>query len=129
MTVFGTGQQTRSFCYVTDQIEGLLRLASLPVEEDRITNIGNGEEVSIIDLAGMIKRLTGSSSEISFQPLPEDDPPRRCPDTTKAKEILGWEPKVPLKSGLKKMIEWVRHSKLNSSSFEPSPQIAIRQKV
>ena len=110
ITIFGTGKQTRSFCYASDQIEGLLRLACLPTGENRIINIGNGEELSIIDLAGKIKKLTGSSSQISFQPLPEDDPLRRCPDITRAREVLGWEPKVILEEGLEKMIEWVSHS-------------------
>ena len=104
ITVFGDGSQTRSFCYVTDQIEGLLRFAYLDEGEGEVINIGNEDETTIIDLAKIVKDLTNSSSEITFHPLPEDDPERRCPNITKAKNILGWKPKVSLKKGLKKMI-------------------------
>ncbi|MDI6811441.1 MAG: SDR family oxidoreductase [archaeon] len=105
ITVFGDGTQTRSFCYVTDQVEGLFRLASLEDAEGEVVNIGNEEEVRIIELAEMIKKLTNSSSEIVFSELPEDDPWRRKPDISKAKRILGWAPKVGLEEGLRKTIE------------------------
>ena len=108
ITVFGDGEQTRSFCYVTDQIEGLLRLCSVPGVEESVVNIGNEEEVSITDLADTIKELVDSSSEIAFYPLPEDDPLRRCPDITRAKNTLGWQPKTALKEGLNKTMEWFR---------------------
>ena len=109
ITVFGDGKQTRSFCYVTDQIEGLLRLCSVPGVKESVINIGNEEEVSITALANTIKKQTDSSSEIkSGLPLPEDDPRRRCPDITRAKNILGWQPKTALKEGLNKTIEWLR---------------------
>lgn len=115
ITIFGTGKQTRSFCYITDQIGGLLRLACLLLDRDRVINIGNNHEASIMELADIIRRLTGSSSGTEFQPLPEDDPTRRCPDITKAQEVLGWKPKVNLENGLSKMIQWVRQSKKNAS--------------
>jgi UDP-glucuronate decarboxylase len=107
ITVFGDGKQTRSFCYVTDQIEGLLRLALFEKARGQVINIGNDEEITVIDLAKMIKSITGSSSSITFGPLPQDDPQRRCPDITKAKQVLGWRPKVKLEDGLKKTIKWL----------------------
>ena len=108
ITVFGRGEQTRSFCYVTDQVEALLRLAFTQTARDEVINIGNNEETTVIELAKMIKNITGSSSNITFGPLPQDDPHRRCPDITKAKQILGWRPKVKLEEGLKKTMSWLR---------------------
>ena len=108
VTVFGDGSQTRSFTYVTDQIEGLLRLASLDAARGQIINIGNVNEITVLALAKKVIEITGSSSAISFYPLPEDDPLRRRPDVTRAKQVLGWEPKVPLESGLVRTIEWIR---------------------
>ena len=108
ITIFGDGTQTRSFCYVTDQIEGLLRLAFLEDAEGKVINIGSDKEITILELAKLVKEMTNSKSEIVFKELPEDDPPRRKPDITKAKKILNWEPKVELKEGLLKMIEWFK---------------------
>jgi UDP-glucuronate decarboxylase len=107
ITIFGDGMQTRSFTYVTDQIEGLLRLAALDEARGEVINIGNINEITVIDLARKIVTLTGSSSDFAFTPLPQDDPLRRKPDITKAKRILDWEPKVPLDQGLLKTISWV----------------------
>ena len=106
ITIFGDGYQTRSFCYVTDQIEGLLKLAFLEKAKGEVVNIGDDKEMTILELAKLVKKLTNSSSEIVFKELPEDDPPRRKPDITKAKMLLNWEPKVELKEGLLKMIKW-----------------------
>ncbi|RMF90470.1 MAG: SDR family oxidoreductase [Methanobacteriota archaeon] len=108
ITVFGDGTQTRSFTYVTDQINGILRLAAKEDVDNPVVNIGSNRETSIIDLARLIIRLTGSDSEITFHPLPEDDPLRRCPDITRARELLGWEPKVGLEEGLRRFIEHVK---------------------
>ena len=108
ITVFGDGSQTRSFTYVTDQVEGLLRLAAMDEAAGAVINIGNNKETSILELAEMIKKLTNSTSKITFHPLPEDDPLRRCPDISRAKKILDWTPKVPLEEGLKGIIEWFR---------------------
>jgi UDP-glucuronate decarboxylase len=108
VTVFGNGSQTRSFTYVTDQIEGLLRLASLDKARGQVINIGNVNEITVLGLAKKVIEITGSSSAISFYPLPEDDPLRRRPDVTRAKQLLGWEPKVPLEKGLVRTIEWIR---------------------
>ena len=103
LTVFGDGMQTRSFCYVDDEVEGLYRLLlsdyTLPV------NIGNPEEITILDFAKEIVKLTGTEQKIVFKPLPQDDPMQREPDITKAKEILGWEPKISFDQLVKEMCE------------------------
>jgi dTDP-glucose 4,6-dehydratase len=106
MTVFGDGSQTRSFCYVSDLIEGIYRLL-LSNEPDPV-NIGNPSELSVLEFARTIRRLTGTSSEITFKPLPEDDPKIRQPDITRARAILGWEPKVKLEEGLSRTIDYFR---------------------
>jgi UDP-glucuronate decarboxylase len=103
ITVFGDGTQTRSFCYVTDQVEGLLRLAYTEKGKGEVVNIGNNEELSILELADLIIRITGSKSEITFESLPEDDPPRRKPDISKAWGLLKWGPKVTLHEGLSRL--------------------------
>ncbi len=105
ITVFGDGSQTRSFTYITDQIEGILRLTSMDAKGE-VVNIGNDKETSILELAELVKRLTGSQSKITFYPLPKDDPKRRCPDISKAKRLLKWKPKVSLEEGIKKTIKW-----------------------
>lgn len=102
--VFGDGKQTRSFCYVSDLIEGLIA-AMEKGSSGEIYNLGNPDEFTILELAEIVKGLTGASSEIqSVSSLPEDDPLKRCPDIAKARSILGWEPKVSLEEGLKKLI-------------------------
>ena len=106
LTVFGDGSQTRSFCYYSDLIEGIYRL--LMSDEAQPTNIGNPTEMTVLQFAQEIKRLTGTSAPIEFRPLPEDDPKIRRPDITKARSILGWEPQVPLEEGLAKTIEYFR---------------------
>jgi nucleoside-diphosphate-sugar epimerase len=108
ITVFGDGMQTRSFCFVSDMVEGLLRFISADDCEGEVVNMGSEEETSIKELAKEIKRLTNSSSEIVLEEFPEDEINigRMCPDITKAKRILGWEPKIGLEEGLKKTIEW-----------------------
>jgi dTDP-glucose 4,6-dehydratase len=104
MTVFGDGSQTRSFCYVADLIEGITRLLLSDVNDP--VNIGNPAELSVLEFARTIRRLTGTESEIVFRPLPVDDPKVRQPDITKAKTKLGWEPKVKLEDGLRKTIDY-----------------------
>jgi len=106
MTVFGDGSQTRSFCYVSDLIDGIYRLL-LSSETDPV-NIGNPAELTVLEFARTIQKLTGTRSEIVFKPLPVDDPKVRQPDITRAKTILGWEPKVPLEEGLLRTIEYFR---------------------
>ena len=106
MTVFGDGSQTRSFCYVSDLVEGIYRL--LMSNETMPVNIGNPNEMTVLQFAKEIKRLTGSKAPIEFLPLPEDDPKIRRPDISKAKALLGWEPKVPLEEGLQRTIDYFR---------------------
>ena len=99
ITVYGDGTQTRSFCYVSDLIEGIFRL--MQSSEHGPTNIGNPQEITIHEFAERVRALTATKSPIIFEPLPQDDPKRRCPDITKAKKLLGWEPKVGLDEGLR----------------------------
>ena len=106
MTVFGDGSQTRSFCYVSDLIEGIYRLLLSDIADP--VNVGNPAELSVLEFARTIRTLTGARSEIVFKPLPVDDPKVRQPDITKAREELGWEPRVPLEEGLKRTIDWFR---------------------
>jgi len=106
LTIYGDGSQTRSFCYVDDLLEGIVRLARsdkhLPV------NIGNPREFTVLECAQAVLEVTGSKSKLCFEALPEDDPTRRCPDIAKALALLGWEPKIPLKEGLRKSLEYFR---------------------
>ncbi len=106
LTVFGDGSQTRSFCYVTDLVEGIYRL--LMSNEPNPVNIGNPAEMTVLQFAEEIKRLTGAKAPIEFRPLPEDDPKIRRPDITRARQLLGWEPKVPLDVGLERTIDYFR---------------------
>ncbi|HLY37365.1 MAG TPA: UDP-glucuronic acid decarboxylase family protein [Candidatus Binatia bacterium] len=106
MTVYGDGSQTRSFCYVSDLVEGIVRL--LRSDHSGPVNCGNPMEVSIVQFAEKIKKLTGSPSEIVFRPLPEDDPKVRQPDIALARRLHGWEPKVSLEEGLRKTIDYFR---------------------
>ncbi len=109
ITVFGDGQQTRSLCFVDDLVEGLVKLMFYDNCRGEIVNLGNPEEHTVKEYAEMVKRLTSSSSEIVYsESLPQDDPLRRCPDISKAKELLSWEPQVSLEDGLKSMIEYIK---------------------
>lgn len=106
LTVYGDGTQTRSFCFVTDMVEGIKKAMFTKETTGEIFNLGNPEEYKIIDLAKKIKEMTNSKSKIVFRPLPKDDPMQRKPDITKAKEILNWEPKIKEDMGLEKMISF-----------------------
>lgn len=106
LTVFGDGTQTRSFCYVSDLIEGIYRL--LLSDETEPVNIGNPEEMSVLEFAKVVLRITGSKSKILFKPLPQDDPKIRQPDIRKARRILGWEPKVSLEEGIRVTMEYFK---------------------
>jgi UDP-glucuronate decarboxylase len=108
ITVYGDGSQTRSFCYVDDMTKGLIRMMNGPDDLIGPINLGNPDECSILQLAEMIIRMTGSRSKIIFKPLPQDDPIRRCPDITLAKERLNWEPTVELEEGIRRTIEYFR---------------------
>ncbi len=108
ITVYGDGSQTRSFCYIDDLVEGIYRLATYEDLEGEVFNLGNPEEYTVLELANLIREITGSRSEIVFKDRPADDPDRRRPDITKAKRILGWEPKTSVREGLRKTVEWFR---------------------
>lgn len=108
LTVYGDGSQTRSFCYITDMVLGVLLALVRKNSGGEVINLGNPFETSIIDLAKEIIKVAGSKSKIVFSPLPEDDPKRRCPKIEKAMKILGWRPKVTLNEGLKRTVNWFR---------------------
>jgi len=108
ITIFGDGSQTRSFIYVVDEIEGILKMVYNDEANGEVINLGNDKEYTILELANIIKDLAGSNSKIVYKPLPIDDPVRRCPDITKAKKILNWEPTTSLEEGLKKTIAWFK---------------------
>jgi dTDP-glucose 4,6-dehydratase len=104
LTIYGEGTQTRSVQYVDDLIEGTFRL--MKSEESRPVNIGNPHEMSVLEIAEMIIEISGSSSELVYEPLPEDDPRQRCPDIRRAREALGWEPRTPVREGLERTLSW-----------------------
>lgn len=106
LTVYGDGAQTRSFCYIDDMVEGVYSLINSSINEP--VNLGNPEEMSILDLASLVIELTGSKSKIVHRPLPKDDPRIRQPDISRAKSILDWEPKIDLREGLRMTINWFR---------------------
>jgi dTDP-glucose 4,6-dehydratase len=106
LTVYGDGSQTRSFCYVSDQIEGQLRL--MHSNEPLPVNLGNPAEFTVLECAQAVLAITGSQSRLTFEPLPQDDPRQRRPDITRARELLDWEPKVGLPEGLRRTLPWFR---------------------
>jgi dTDP-glucose 4,6-dehydratase len=106
LTVYGEGSQTRSFCYVSDEVAGILALANS--DEHEPTNIGNPTEFTILECAQVVLEITGAKSKIRYEPLPQDDPKQRRPDISKAKRLLGWEPKIDLRTGLKMSLEYFR---------------------
>jgi dTDP-glucose 4,6-dehydratase len=106
VTIFGKGDQTRSFCYVSDLVDGILKLAASDINDP--VNVGNPHEMTIEEIARTIIRMTGSSSKLVFKPLPTDDPKVRRPDITRAQTLLKWEPKVPLEQGLTSTIDYFK---------------------
>jgi dTDP-glucose 4,6-dehydratase len=118
ITVYGDGKQTRSFCYVSDLIEGIYRL--MLSEEHLPTNIGNPQEITILQFAERVREHFKDARPIIFEPLPQDDPKQRCPDITKAKRILGWEPKVGLKEGLQVTMDYFKEL------FAKNPPVGVR---
>ena len=104
LTIYGDGKQTRSFCYVDDLIEGIVLVSRS--EEHMPVNLGNPDEFTILECAQTILEVTGSQSELRFEPLPQDDPMRRCPDITRAEKLLGWKPEISLRDGLRKSLEF-----------------------
>ncbi|HLW88280.1 MAG TPA: UDP-glucuronic acid decarboxylase family protein [Terriglobales bacterium] len=108
LTVYGDGSQTRSFCYVSDEIDGFIRLSNS--NEHFPVNIGNPTEFTILECARRVLAVTGSKSAIRYEPLPQDDPKQRCPDITRAKTLLGWQPKIDLETGLRMSLDYFRQA-------------------
>ena len=108
LTIYGDGSQTRSFCYVSDMVEGLFRLLTYEGLDGEVVNLGNPDERTVLEVAKLVVKIYGVPENFTFLPLPQDDPKRRKPDITKAKRLLKWEPKVPFEEGLRKTLEWYR---------------------
>jgi UDP-glucuronate decarboxylase len=106
ITIYGDGKQTRSFCYITDSVTGLMLLTISPKAKGEVVNIGNAQEKTILELATKIKEITKSKSKVTFHPLPKDDPKRRCPNIAKLEKTVSWKPKVTFEEGLKRTINW-----------------------
>jgi UDP-glucuronate decarboxylase len=106
ITVYGDGKQTRSFCYVTDTVTGLMLLTANEKAKGEVVNVGNSQEVTILELARRIKEITRCKSSLTFHPLPKDDPKRRCPDTRKLEALVGWKPQIRFEDGLRRTIKW-----------------------
>ena len=117
LTVYGDGSQTRSFCYVSDEVDGFIRLSKS--DEHLPVNIGNPSEFTILECAQRVLKVTGSKSKIRNEPLPQDDPKQRRPDITKAKTLLGWEPKIDLEIGLKMSLEYFRKASAEDQAKSP----------
>jgi len=122
ITVYGKGRQTRSFCYVSDTVEAFLRLMASDEDFTGPVNIGNPNEATVLELAEEIIALTGSRSEILFEPLPSDDPARRCPDITLARAMLDWQPAVPRREGLSRTIAYFEGQLSRGASSVPAAQ-------
>jgi UDP-glucuronate decarboxylase len=118
ITIYGEGSQTRSFCYVSDLIDGFIKLMALQHDPGPV-NLGNPRESTIRELAELVLALTAGKSQLRKEPLPIDDPTRRCPDISKAKALLDWEPRVPLEEGLRKTIEYMREVVVATSTQRP----------
>jgi len=116
LTVYGNGDQTRSFCYVSDEIDGFMRLAKS--DEHLPVNIGNPNEFTILECAQMILKVTGSKSRICYEPLPQDDPKQRRPDISKARALLGWEPKIDLEAGLRLSLDYFKKAVAEDSAVK-----------
>jgi len=117
ITIFGEGEQTRSFCYRDDLVDGIMRMMDGPDDFVGPVNLGNPGEFTILELAKLVLDQTGSKSKLVYRPLPADDPTKRKPDITLAKQKLGWEPKVPLAEGLKRTIAWFKS--INLADYRP----------
>lgn len=108
LTVYGNGSQTRSFCYVSDEVDAIYRALTMTGLKGQVINVGNPEERTILDFAKQVAEVAGVALELAERPLPVDDPTNRCPDIQKARTLLGWEPKVSLRDGLAATIEYFR---------------------
>jgi len=115
ITIYGDGSQTRSFCYITDTLTALLQVAAFEKGDGEVVNIGNSQEIAILELANRVKTLTNCKSPLIFRPLPRDDPRRRCPDISRIENMLKWKPKVPFEQGLKRTVAWFSDRKLGKA--------------
>jgi UDP-glucuronate decarboxylase len=122
LTLYGSGTQTRSFCFVSDLVRGLSLLMDAPDLSGAVVNLGSPDEVTMLEIATTILELTGSRSGIVYEPLPADDPARRRPDVTKARELLGWEPQVSLRDGLISTLDGFRLEIAREHDAEPRPR-------
>ena len=134
LTVYGEGTQTRSFCYVSDEVDGILRLSRATTHDP--VNIGNPTEFTILECARLVLKVTGSSSPIAYQELPEDDPKQRRPDISRARQLLGWEPKIDLETGLKlsmayfkQAIEWEQAARQQTAMVLSAPSVVQPARV
>ncbi len=116
LTVHGNGSQTRSFCYVSDEIDGFVRLSKS--DEHLPVNLGNPHEFTILECAQMVLKVTGSKSQIRYEPLPQDDPKQRCPDISKARQLLQWEPKIDLETGLRRSLDYFKTALAEESAVK-----------
>jgi dTDP-glucose 4,6-dehydratase len=124
LTIYGDGAQTRSFCYVSDEVEGILRLSRCPVHEP--VNIGNPGEFTMLECAKLVLKVTGSASPIVFEPLPQDDPKQRCPDISRAKELLGWSPSIDLETGLNLSLDYFRQAiRLHDENTRKTDRVSV----
>jgi UDP-glucuronate decarboxylase len=124
LTIYGTGEQTRSFCYVSDLIEGLSRLIALDQEIDMPVNLGNPEEYSINELATLVSAMTGSTSKVEYFRLPSDDPRCRRPDISRASALLKWAPRIPVRQGIQMTIDWFAGRRNGGMILSPGEMIA-----
>ncbi|HEV7437557.1 MAG TPA: UDP-glucuronic acid decarboxylase family protein [Pseudorhizobium sp.] len=129
LTIYGTGEQTRSFCYVTDLVEGLMSLMMVTPNPEVPVNLGNPGEFTINELARMVVEMVPTSAGLVQKPLPKDDPQRRRPDISRAKELLGWEPAVPLAEGLRQTVEWFSASLGEARRAEPVAALAVNKRT
>ncbi|MGB7964241.1 MAG: UDP-glucuronic acid decarboxylase family protein [Propionicimonas sp.] len=125
LTVYGSGEQTRSFCYVDDTVDGLIRMMATPHEVTGPINIGNPHEITVGELAERIQRLVDGTRAVEHLPLPIDDPMQRQPDITRARQALGWEPRVPLEVGMGRTVEWFRDVHGPAATLETELEIAL----
>ncbi|MBM9593380.1 SDR family oxidoreductase [Rhodobacteraceae bacterium MCCB 386] len=122
MTIYGTGEQTRSFCYVSDLVRGLMALMEARLPHEGPVNLGNPDEHRVLEFARIVADLVGARNAVRHEALPTDDPRRRCPDISLARELLGWEPTVSLRDGLRETIEWFRSTEVASHPHDPAPE-------
>jgi nucleoside-diphosphate-sugar epimerase len=125
ITIYGDGMQTRSFCYVEDMVAGLRAVMDAPreVASGRVYNVGNADERTILDFARIVKAVTGSDAPIEHRPALVEDPARRCPDITRIRTEIGWEPRVPLEEGLRRTVAWFRTVVPGASAAPGTPDV------